>query len=76
MIFSIKLIAGHVGRRILLSTPFGKRGFFYDTWVNGLDAEWLKIKITALECPRISGDFLEQEKRVLGKFWYDQESDG
>ncbi len=59
-------------RLIALSTPFGKRGWFYNTWENG-GREWLKIKITALECPRISVDFSEREKRELGKFWYDQE---
>ena len=42
---------------ILLSTPNGRRGFFYKVWSDGDANEWLKIKITARECPRISDDF-------------------
>ena len=36
----------------LLSTPFGKRGFFYEQWTEGGD-RWRRVKITAEQCPRI-----------------------
>lgn len=29
---------------VLMSTPFGKRGFFHDAWANGRD--WTKIEVT------------------------------
>ena len=38
----------------LMSTPFGKRGFFYEEWENG-GPRWTRFKITAPECPRITG---------------------
>jgi hypothetical protein len=60
-------------RLILLSTGNGKRGFFYEIWRNGDENEWLKIKITACECPRISEEFLESERRTMPDFLFRQE---
>jgi hypothetical protein len=65
------MLAVSHGRIILLSTPHGKRGFFWEEWDQGTD--WLKIRVEATECPRISKEFLEQEKRDLGERWYRQE---
>lgn len=66
------MLAVSGGRLVLLSTPFGKRGFFFETWEKGGD-EWLRIKLPATECVRISEAFLEEEKRVLGRWWFSQE---
>lgn len=66
------MLAVSRGKLILLSTPHGQRGFFHDTWING-GSEWLKIKITADQCPRISQEFLEEERKTLGEWWYSQE---
>jgi hypothetical protein len=33
----------------------------------------LKIRITAEECPRISSEFLEEQRRELGPLLFDQE---
>lgn len=59
------------GRLILLSTPFGKRGHFYEEWSDGKG--WLKIRIQAPECPRITPEFLEQERNSIGRWWFEQE---
>jgi hypothetical protein len=59
------------GQIILLSTPFGKRGFFHDAWVS--ENDWKKILITAEDCPRITKEFLEEEKKTLGEWWFEQE---
>lgn len=64
------MLAVSGGRIILLSTPFGKRGFFHKEWGND---DFEKYKITADECPRITKEFLEQEKRDLGEFYFQQE---
>jgi hypothetical protein len=56
---------------ILLSTPFGQRGFFFTEWVEGQD--WKRFSVTARECPRISPDFLEEERATLGDWWFRQE---
>ena len=66
------MLAVSEGRLVLMSTPFGKRGHFFEAWQNGGD-EWTKIKITARECPRISKEFLEQERAALGEWWFRQE---
>jgi hypothetical protein len=59
------------GRIVLLSTPFGKRGFFHSEWTDGKD--WRKVKITANECPRINKVWLERERAMIGDWWYRQE---
>lgn len=71
--FSVRpMLAISGGTLILLSTPHGKRGFFYDTWQNGGD-EWLKVKVLATDCPRITAEFLAEERQALGEWWYKQE---
>jgi hypothetical protein len=52
------------GRFVAMSTPFGRRGWFHDAWSDGGD-DWQRIRITAHECPRITPDFLDSERRNL-----------
>jgi hypothetical protein len=42
----------------LMSTPFGKRGFFHQAWEHGGDG-WFRMSVPVTECPRIEKDFLE-----------------
>lgn len=56
----------------LLSTPCGKRGFFYEEWANGGDL-WNRVSVPATECPRIPADLLEEERRILGEDMFRQE---
>jgi hypothetical protein len=65
------MLAVSGGRIVLLSSPFGKRGFFYETWVNG-GSRWHREEIHATQIPRISPEFLAEERRALG-VWYEQE---
>jgi terminase large subunit-like protein len=65
------MIAVSQGSLFLLSTPFGRRGFFYQAWAEGDD--WLKVQVTADQCPRLSPAFLRQERKELGERWYAQE---
>jgi Terminase large subunit, T4likevirus-type, N-terminal len=58
-------------RLIALSTPAGKRGFFYDAWHG--DPSWHRVRVPATECPRISAAFLAEELRELGQQRYDEE---
>jgi hypothetical protein len=70
--YSIRpMLAVSGGRLVCLSTPFGKRGFFFEEWQNGKN--WERIKITANDCPRISEQFLEEERQALGSHWFRQE---
>ncbi len=65
------MLAVSGGRLVLLSTPFGKRGFFHHEWTEGIG--WERITVTASQIPRIPVDWLEQERRTIGDWWYRQE---
>lgn len=67
------MLAVGAGDLWLLSTPYGKRGFFYETWRNHDDPDWCRISVPATECPRISPAFLEKERRALDRDWFAQE---
>ena len=56
----------------MMSTPCGKRGFFYDVWSKG-GAEWKKVRVTAPECSRIPKAFLEGEREGMGERCFRQE---
>jgi hypothetical protein len=56
----------------LMSTPNGKQGFFYESWEHGGD-NWLRVRVPATECPRISKKFLEEQRSVIGDAWFRQE---
>ncbi len=60
------------GQLVCMSTPFGKRGHFFDEWEGG-GPEWKKIEITADKCPRITPEQLEQQKRSMGEMFFKQE---
>ena len=65
------MLAVSGGRLILLGTPNGRRGHFFEAWQS--DEDWERIEVPASECPRISPAFLESEKAALGESWYNQE---
>lgn len=65
------MLAVSGGTLILMSTPWGKRGFFYEEYTS--NHNWERIEIDADECPRISKEFLAEEKEALGDIWYQQE---
>lgn len=66
------MLAVSGGRLILMSTPFGKRGHFFEAWHDG-GAEWERIEIPATACPRIAPAFLDEERRQMGDWWFRQE---
>lgn len=57
-------------RYIAVSTPRGKIGHFYDLWQAG---EWERTKVTAYDVPRISQEFLEEEKAFMPDWVFKQE---
>jgi hypothetical protein len=59
-----------LGTLILLSTPFGKGGFFYDSFA---DPDFRAFHISSEDCSRIPRDFLAKEKRRMTKQEYRQE---
>jgi hypothetical protein len=65
------MLAVSGGSLMMLSTPFGKRGAFFEEWTNGIG--WERYRVPAGECPRISETFLEEELRSLPRRVYRQE---
>lgn len=65
------MLAVSNGRMIAMSTPFGKRGHFWDLWNQG--DGWTKTKVPATDVPRISDEFLAQERRSMPAWRYEQE---
>jgi hypothetical protein len=65
-------LAASDGDLWLMSTPVGKRGFFYEEWANG-GARWKRFTVTAMDCPRIRREFLEEERATMGEQWFRQE---
>jgi hypothetical protein len=66
------MLAVSGGRLVALSTPFGTRGWWYEAWINQ-EERWERYRITAEECPRISPEFLAEEQRNVGEWWFKQE---
>lgn len=66
------MLAVSNGRHILMSTPWGRRGHFFEAWENG-GADWERIRITADDCPRIPRAFLAEERRNMPAMWYASE---
>lgn len=57
------MLAVSGGRLLALSTPNGQRGWFYRAWI---EAEaWHRTRISASRCPRISADFLAEERQQM-----------
>jgi hypothetical protein len=65
------MLATTNGRFIALSTPAGKRGWFYESWING--ESWERVSVKGVDCPRISKEFLEEERQALGPMRFAQE---
>jgi hypothetical protein len=60
------------GRLMMLSTPWGKRGAFFEAWTNG-GPSWERYEVPATACPRLKPEYLAQEREAMGEWWYKQE---
>lgn len=74
------MLAVSKGRLLALSTPFGKRGWFWEEWKRcedykreGKKPAWKQFQIRADQCPRIDKEFLKEEFFSIGERWYAQE---
>ena len=65
------MLAVSNGSLFALTTPAGKRGWFYEQWLRGIG--WQRISIKSTECSRIDPQFLEQEREALGPLLFGQE---
>lgn len=72
-------MSGHNAVTLLLGNPTRSSGFFYDTH-NRLSSEWKTFRVSCVDSPRVSGEYVEEMKsrygeesnafriRVLGEF--------
>src|SRR5262245_50606492 len=65
------MLATSKGRLVALTTPAGKRGWFYEAWIS--DSPWHRVRVPASMCPRISKEFLAEELRELGQSRFSEE---
>jgi len=59
------------GPLVALSTPRGQRGWFYEAWAGSGD--WLRVRVDAYDCPRLSDEFLERKRQELGEWEFNRE---
>lgn len=67
------------GRLFLLSTPWGKSGFFYEEWQDWLtnpETAWHGVSVSTAQCPYMTKEFLAQERQKLPKWLYESEYEG
>src|SRR5215218_7671628 len=69
------MLAVSGGALMMLSTPWGRRGVFFEEWTRepGDSSAWERYEVPASQVPRISEAFLEEERRVLPARMYRQE---
>jgi hypothetical protein len=65
------MLATTNGRLMLLSTPWGRRGHFWQEWSEG--AGWRRVEVPATACPRISPEFLDEQRQRMPPFVFAQE---
>lgn len=66
------MLAVSGGRLLMLSTPAGRRGVFYEAYEEGGE-NWERFEVHAHEVPRISDLFLAEERAALPQRIYEQE---
>jgi hypothetical protein len=74
------MLAVSQGDMWTLSTPFGARGWWHDIYKKiradlraARRPRWEYYEIPATACPRITAEFLEEERLSMGEWWYRQE---
>jgi hypothetical protein len=66
------MLAVSRGKLIAMSTPFGKRGWWFEAWQNGGET-WQRVSVPATDNPRITREFLDSEQAAIGEWWFRQE---
>lgn len=66
------MLAVSGGRLVAMTTPWGRRGFFFKEWETG-GPDYKRFEVPATMCPRISPEFLEKEKRSMPPMIFNQE---
>jgi Terminase large subunit, T4likevirus-type, N-terminal len=65
------MVAVSGGQIVAMSTPYGRRGWFYAAATSG--RAWTVIKVKSSECPRIPKAFLDEARAEMGSTLFGQE---
>lgn len=65
------LATSPTGRLLALSTPWGRRGWFFREWTEG--QEWERVEVPVEACSRITPQFLARERTTMPGWCYEQE---
>lgn len=65
------MLAISAGALLMLSTPAGRRGAFYEEWTSGVG--WERYEVPIEDVPRISREFVEEERQALPRRIFRQE---
>ncbi len=66
------MLAVSGGRLVTMSTPAGRRGWWFEAWDQGGSA-WERYEVPATACPRIPPAFLAEERRSMPAAVYAEE---
>ena len=64
-------LAATGGRLVMMSTPHTMTDPFAEVWHG--QGDWLRIRVRAADCPRITPEFLEEERRTMPAWQFAQE---
>jgi len=67
------MLAVSGGSLLMLSSPAGQRGVFFEEWTEGSGAGWERYEVPVEDVPRISPAFIEEERRALPRRIFEQE---
>jgi hypothetical protein len=65
------MLAVSNGSLICVSSAYAKTGWFYEEWIG--ENRWERVCVKATDCPRISPDFLAEERKALGPRYFGAE---
>jgi hypothetical protein len=65
------MLAVSHGSLALLSTPYGRRGFFYEAWTG--KGNWKRVKRTVDQCPRVDPAWLAEQRLLMTDSEFKQE---
>lgn len=69
----LPMLATSNGKLMLLSTPYGRRGHFFEAWTSDPADSWTRVQIDAYQCSRISNEFLEEQRLKMSDWQFKQE---
>lgn len=71
--FALTPGVGSTGRIVIMSTPYGRRGFFYEAWKDRVAQRWQPFEILGTQLPENTREWLDEELARMGQWSFDQE---